>query len=397
MSLCHTASRWRSVRCTGGVPPGRIGHTLCANAVETKVFLYGGVNDKNESISNYLDDFYVFDVETKRWTAIEMTGQVQSSRAFHSAVYYEGQIYVFGGCNGRGRFNKLFSISEDGRCQPITANSPPPTTRYCHSAVLFEKKMYIFAGKCGGRNSNRRLSDLFAFDFTRNTWEECPQHGNKPVARSAHAAFTCGRNMIMFGGRNAGGECCEDMYAYNYDTGIWRKIESPNNGSLFGRARNSVVVHHGRVVVFGGWNGKKKLNDLFMYSVDSNTLEMMHEPDDKCPSRRECHVAVVCKNTMVVFGGRFRGEFMSDTAELDLGPKTLKQSCRDWILRSGFKESYPNRQGQLLPLRLQQFIESWRSLTSRAQKDEPQTPLQDSNVPVEVLSSESNSQHGGGE
>ncbi|ESL07743.1 hypothetical protein TRSC58_04564 [Trypanosoma rangeli SC58] len=393
MSLCYTASRWRSVQCEGEIPPGRIGHTLCANSAETKVFLYGGVNDRNESISNYLDDLYVFDVNKKRWSKIEMTGQVQCSRAFHSAVYYDGKIYIFGGCNGRGRFNKLFSTTEEGNCTQILANGQPPSTRYCHSAVLFEKCMYIFAGKCGGRNSNRRLSDLYLFDFRKNAWMECPQHGDPPTPRSAHAAFTCGRNMIMFGGRSARGECCEDMYMYNYDTCMWRQIESPNSASFFGRARNSVVVHHGRVVVFGGWNGKKKLNDLFTYHVDANTFEVMHEPDENCPSRRECHVAVVCKNTMVVFGGRFRGEFMSDTAELDLGPKTLKQTCRDWILRSSFKELHQDSRERVLPLRLQQFIESWRQLICRAEKAEPRTPLQDS-VPNDALSSDGNSQHG---
>ncbi|ORC88857.1 Kelchcontaining protein [Trypanosoma theileri] len=385
--------RWRSVDCVGDIPPGRIGHTLCVNATEDKVFLYGGVNDKNESISNYLDDLYAFDVKEKRWTEIKMSGDLQSSRAFHTAVYYEGKTYVFGGCNGRGRFNKLFAISEDGRCEQINTQCQAPSTRYCHSAVLFEGKMYIFAGKCGGRNSNKRLSDLHTYDFAANTWETCPQRGDTPSPRSAHAAFTCGRNMIMFGGRNSLGECCEDMYSYSYDTGVWRRIDLPNGGSLFGRARNSVVVHHGRVVVFGGWNGKKKLNDLFTYLVDSNTIETVQDPGDRCPSRRECHVAVVCKNTMLVFGGRFRGEFMSDTAELDLGPKSLKQICRDWILESGFRESYPTRNGQMLPLRLQQFIENSRMLTCKEQKGEPQTPLHDSNVPNEALSSDSNSQH----
>lgn len=392
MSLCHAPSRWRDMKCTGDIPQGRIGHTLCTNTEETKVFLYGGVNDKNESISNYLDDLYTLDVAEKKWTKIEMTGQVQCSRAFHSSVYFEGQIYIFGGCNGRGRFNKLFSTSEEGVCLQIAAKGQPPATRYCHSAVLFDNKMYIFGGKCGGRNSNKRLCDLHEFNFRTNTWAQCTQLGDAPMARSAHAAFTCGVNMIIFGGRNTQGECCEDIYAYNYCTHVWRKIETPSNGSLFGRARNSVVVHHGKVVVFGGWNGKKKLNDLFTYQVDSNTLELRHEPDENCPSRRECHVAVVCKNTMVVFGGRFRGEFMCDTAALDLGAKKLKESCRDWFLRCGVWDLQVTRRGHQIPPRLQQFVEKWRELTCKEPCD-PQTPLQDNGMPNEALSSDSNSQH----
>ncbi|KAG8348168.1 Galactose oxidase central domain [Trypanosoma vivax] len=393
MTLCNSASRWRSVQCKGVIPPGRIGHTLCANTDQSKVFLYGGVNDKNESISNYLDDFYSFDVQTKTWTKIEMTGQLQSSRAFHSAVHYEGSIYIFGGCNGRGRFNKLFSISESGVCGQVVSSTSAPATRYCHSVSLVDTFMYIFAGKCGGRNSNRRLSDLYCFDFSRKTWEECTQLGAKPSARSAHAAFTCGRNMIIFGGRNTSGVCCEDMYSYNYDTNMWRVIEVHNSAALFGRARNSVVVHNGRVVVFGGWNGKKKLNDLFTYLVDANTIEMAHEPDDNCPSRRECHVAVVCKNTMLVFGGRFRGEFMCDTSELDLGHKTLKQSCRDWLIDNCMKEGADLECMQRLPLRLRQFVNTWRELTVKVPKVDPATLPPVVNAQNEAMSSENNSQH----
>nr|CCC92371.1 conserved hypothetical protein [Trypanosoma congolense IL3000] len=391
MSLCHSPSHWRRVECVGDIPPGRIGHTLCANEDETKVFLYAGVNDKYESTSNYLNDYYSFDVTTKRWKYIAMTGDIQCSRAFHSAIYYDGAIYVFGGCNGRGRFNRLFSITEDGLCKLIQSPSAPPT-RYCHSAALFEDAMYIFAGKCGGRNSNRRLCDLYSLDLQALKWAECQQLGTRPSSRSAHAAFTCGRNMIVFGGRNSNGECCDDMYSYSYDTCIWRKIELPNGTSLFGRARNSVVVHHGRVVVFGGWNGRKKLNDLFFYFVDANTVETSRDVDENCPSRRECHVAVVCKNTMVVFGGRFRGEFMSDTAELNLGPKTLKQTCRDWMLNGCLKDTPDAPCMNNVTTGIRNFITKWRELTTKPLvEDKAVQPL--CIGPNETLSSESNSQH----
>ncbi|CBH13681.1 hypothetical protein, conserved [Trypanosoma brucei gambiense DAL972] len=391
MALCNSPSRWRTVYCTGDKPPGRIGHTLCANAEETKVFLYGGVNDKFESTSNYLNDYYSFDVTTKRWTHIEMSGDTQSARAFHSAVFYGGSIYIFGGCNGRGRFNKLFSITENGVCKLINSQSAP-ATRYCHSAASFENCMYIFAGKCGGRNSNRRLSDLFCFNFSTEQWFECPQLGTRPTARSAHAAFTCGRNMIVFGGRNADGECCEDMYSYNYDTFMWRKIEVPNGGAFLGRARNSVVVHHGRVVVFGGWNGRKKLNDLFTYLVDANMVELSRDMEENCPSRRECHVAVVCKNTMIVFGGRFRGDFMSDTAELDLGPKSLKQMCRDWILDGTLCDDDDSTGLKPLTQGLRRFVIRWKELTTKTDPNykKPQSTY---GLHTEALSSDSNSQH----
>lgn len=358
--MAQTA-RWRQLTCSGDVPTGRIGHTLVTDTSEEAVYLYGGVNDTNEQNSQYLQDFFAFHFATKTWQQIEMTGDVQMPRAFHTAIYHDGQMHVFGGCNGRGRFNKLFSIAPTGKCTLFTppANMRLPLTRYCHSATLFDGKMYVFAGKCGGRNSNKRLKDMWSYDFSTKTWHEVEQVGADVPARSAHAAFTCGRRMVMFGGRSSEGECCEDIYHFSYDTHAWTKVDT-THGPLFGRARHSVVVHNGKVVIFGGWNGKKKLNDLIFYNMDSETSEVVHDPDETCPSRRECHVAVTCQNTMVVFGGRFRGNFMNDTCELDLGSKSLKDCCRDWLISRGVHMTDPERQA--LPRRVVDYLDKWRAL-----------------------------------
>ena len=168
----------------------------------------------------------------------------------------------------------------------------------------------------------------------------------------------CGRTMLMFGGRNSEGGCCEDLYEYHLDTCTWRSIEMHTH--LFGRARHSAVVHNAKVFVFGGWNGKKKLNDLFVFNVDGHTIDYALEGEESTPSRRECHVAVVHNNSMIVFGGRFRGSFMSDTYEVHLGVKSLKDCCRDWIL--GCKMNFEHLG---LTRRLEDFINSWRELTKR--------------------------------
>ena len=322
-------NRWRLIPSSGEAPCGRIGHTFIG--YEGKAFVFGGVNDTLDPRQQYFGDFHAYDTTTKTWAEIPLTGAVQNPRAFHSAVFYNGGMYVFGGCNGRGRFNKLFSVARDGTCRLIVPRTPPPFSRYCHSAVVFGTKMYVFAGKCGGRNSNRRLSDLSAYDFLTNEWQPCLQFGSIPPPRSAHGCFVYGGSMLVFGGRNAEGDCCEDLFEYQFHTGAWRSIDL--NCSAFGRARHSVALHNGRIIVFGGWNGKQKLNDLFFFSLDTFCFEMPDEGDTP-PSRRECHNATVVNNTMVVFGGRFRGEFMNDVSELELGAKSLKDNCRDWLLEN---------------------------------------------------------------
>jgi N-acetylneuraminic acid mutarotase len=325
---------WRHIPNSGSKPKGRIGHTLVTHG--DFAYVFGGVNDSLEPANQYFDDFHKYSPMTKTWTEIRLTGQPQTARAFHTAVFWNNCMWVFGGCNGRGRFNKLFTVGLDGTCTLIAPMTAPPNSRYCHSAVVYSDKMYVFAGKCGGRNSNRRLSDLFSYDFVANTWQPCLQFGSIPPPRSAHGCFVHGSTMLVFGGRNGEGECCEDLYEYQFASCVWTKIDL--DCSAFGRARHSVALHNGRIIVFGGWNGKKKLNDLFYFSLDTFTFEVppgSDEPDSAPPSRRECHNATTVNNVMVVFGGRFRGEFMEDVSELDLGSKSLKDCCRDWLLSGG--------------------------------------------------------------
>lgn len=348
-ALLH-ACDWTVSATTG--PCGRIGHTFCASSSGSKAYVYGGLSANDDVAPNYLNDFWEYDVQTKMWNDVELGGSIQSPRAFHTAVWHEGRMYIFGGCNGRGRFNKLFYILPTGECCVPVLSGTLPTTRYCHSAVVYQDAMYVYGGKCGGRNSNRRLNDLLMYSFQgyqgANAWISCEQNGVAPQARSAHSAVVHRDSMLIFGGRNRDGNCCDDVHAYNFTTNTWRRFDI--NVSPFGRARNSCVMHDGFAVLFGGWNGKRKLNDLIFFHIDSLTVE---KTDQLFPSLRECQVAVMCGNTMVVFGGRLKGEFMSETLELNLGPRNLVDEVLDF-LSNNKPDLITKRDVTQLPVRLQQ-------------------------------------------
>lgn len=360
MPAMLTAYKWRVAATTG--PQGRIGHSMCADEYGTKAYVYAGLSATNEVSPTYLDDFWEYDTFTKSWTKIRLTGDVQPSRAFHTAVMYKGKFYIFGGCNSRGRFNKFFCIYPNGHVVALPARNPLPPTRYCHSAVVYSHSMYIYGGKCGGRNSNRRLSDLYQLTFPSsctltNTsvyadgmWRVCEQYGEKPEPRSAHSAVVYRNNMLIFGGRNSQGNCCDDIQTYNFRTCHWRQY---NVSPTFGRARNSCVLYNGFVILFGGWNGKRKLNDLLWFHIDSETVE---KSDQLFPSMRECQAAVVCRQTMVIFGGRMRGELMSETLELDLGPESVVDEILE-KLATGWERIPPNLYDGM-PQRLQQAYEA---------------------------------------
>ena len=74
------------------------------------------------------------------------------------------------------------------------------------------------------------------------------------------------------------------------------------DSALLQRARHSAVVHNGFITVFGGWNGRRKLNDLYIHALDGSAKQLLTEADQlqgasddgtvvAVPSRRHCATA----------------------------------------------------------------------------------------------------------
>jgi len=61
------------------------------------------------------------DLEPKLWARIEESGQVwPTQRSEHSAVIFQGKMFVFGGFDGKKRLNDLFVFD------PTTKTSASP-------------------------------------------------------------------------------------------------------------------------------------------------------------------------------------------------------------------------------------------------------------------------------
>eukprot|EP01059_Diplonema_ambulator_P011404 TRINITY_DN21368_c0_g1_i1.p1 TRINITY_DN21368_c0_g1~~TRINITY_DN21368_c0_g1_i1.p1 ORF type:complete len:387 (+),score=91.36 TRINITY_DN21368_c0_g1_i1:309-1469(+) len=331
--------QWKEIKSTGRIPLGRIGHSICDDG-EGNLYLWGGVNETIESGNKgtYLDDFFKYDFHAKIWSEIPLVGTKPVPRAFHSAVCYQDKVIIFGGCNGKGRFDDINTIeTATGHCDIVNI-ARKPQSRYCHTAITYQGKMLVFGGKCGGRNSNRRLADMFEYNFATKQWNEVEAAGTPPSSRSAHTSVVYGKKMLVFGGRDGDGHCCEDFHEFHLEAKVWRRLDCTH--PILMRARHSAVVHGDSIVIFGGWSGKKKLNDLCMYNLDTNKIRVIHdndENDSQLPCRRECHTTVVVENQLVLFGGRFRGIFMNDSFEYPLPPPSLKFLLRNWFVDNGVK------------------------------------------------------------
>ena len=73
------------------------------------IFIFGGV-DTNQQRFN---DLFSYEVENRKWSAVETTGPTPQQRTFHKSVIFNNIMYVVGGFDGT-RLNDLYHIALPG-------------------------------------------------------------------------------------------------------------------------------------------------------------------------------------------------------------------------------------------------------------------------------------------
>jgi N-acetylneuraminic acid mutarotase len=104
---------------------------------------------------------------------------------------------------------------------------------------------------------------------------------------------------------------------------LWQKIEY--SGTPGPRAAHSFDVLDNKIVVFGGWNGRKALNDLHIFDFQTETWTQS-EATPETPSARNNHATVVFDNKLFVHGGHDGTKWLSDMYILSCSQSSQEDS-----------------------------------------------------------------------
>ena len=166
---------------------------MTMNKVGTKLIVIGGEYKYYSSLTPY-GNVWHYDILTDAWTEVTMT----QLRTQHSAVTYDGKIYVFGGLSDPE--HKMGFHTTFDRYDPssdtwdlLSATGPPP--RAGHSAIVYNDKMYVY----GGYNDTKILDELWIYDFIAGTWTQSGNHF-KP-AKFEHSVVVYNDVMYILGGQ----------------------------------------------------------------------------------------------------------------------------------------------------------------------------------------------------
>jgi N-acetylneuraminic acid mutarotase len=194
-----TSSRtWNSFRnsdTNGNWPAERSHHIAVPLYSSTRpvesIFFHGG----KDAGGNMEGDLYEFDLSVYKHDIINYTQTSSLIRSEHSAVYYDNNIYFFGGYASGTYYNDLwkFNITSSDFMQVITTGITIIPVRSGISMIEHDSKLYVF----GGQNGTSCFNDLWSFSVAGNSWTKI---STAPVKRCFYSAVKYNNSLIIFGG-----------------------------------------------------------------------------------------------------------------------------------------------------------------------------------------------------
>jgi photosystem II stability/assembly factor-like uncharacterized protein/N-acetylneuraminic acid mutarotase len=243
-----TVEAYDPVTNTWSTPPPlpEILHHYGLATVGGRMYLLGGYTGNSFTPTNRA---YVFIPDSNLWRRI---ANMPVARGAHSAVEFNGRIYLFGGITNLGdsRRTDVYDPATD-----TYANlAQMPTAREHLAAARIDSLIYIVGGRIGATNNNV----LEAYSPATNIWyTKAPM----PTARGGLAAAAMRGRLYVCGGEIPG--VFPQNEEYNPATNAWRTMRpmlTPRHGTGAVAVGDSVYVIGGATLQGFGVSG---VNELF--------------------------------------------------------------------------------------------------------------------------------------
>ena len=242
----------------GCMPPAVCCHTL-VDANDGRLMAFGGA-----VISQEFGDVYSYLLETNTWRKESTTNaDIAPPRMSHSAVMIGDEMIVYGGLHTKPHLQVIDNVvalnvkTMAWRLIPATGNPEHhPGPRRSHSAVAYNGKMYVYMGY-----PSRSPKELSEFDPKTGAWKAIIDNSSfgKPFSSMhGHSAAVEGSNMYIFGGQsnhsdNTVKSFSNKLYTFSFITQKWREIiVSHSHPTPAPRYAQAMTVCDGVVAIHGG-------------------------------------------------------------------------------------------------------------------------------------------------
>ncbi|KAK8573586.1 hypothetical protein V6N13_009676 [Hibiscus sabdariffa] len=265
------------------------------------------------------------------WLYPKVSGFNPSERWGHSACYSNGTVYVF------GFVWFLVSLSVIGKIMTVTRSCYFVTIQglgllgsFCsmiserttgielfNVVLLYIEPQLLNLGCCGGLH----FSDVLMLNLNTMVWRTLETTGQGPGPRDSHSVVLVRGKMMVFGGTN-GSKKVNDLHILDLTSKEWIQAECYGTVPSPRESHTATLIGEDKVVIFGG-SGEGRanyLNDLHV--LDLRTMRWTSpQVRGHIPVPRDSHSAVAIGNKLIVYGGdcgdRYHGDvdiFNMDTS-----------------------------------------------------------------------------------
>ena len=258
-----------------------------------KMYVFGGYSG---GITNHVREY---DISGDSWSN-KTSGA--TARIQHSAIEYNGKMYVFGGYTGSVNLNdvRIYDIAGDS----WSSGTSGATIRAQHIGVEYNGKMYIY----GGQNAGSHINTLFEYDIAGDSWTQLT---SGPGGRSKSVAIAYGGKIYVHGGFDGVTGKFDEIWEYDIIGDSWTQLAS---GGV-ARIGHTAIEYAGEMYIFGGTDATWVITNPWKYDPVSNTWLQLTDGS----SLREGHSAIEYNGKMYIFGGWDTSIYRKDIWSHDMG------------------------------------------------------------------------------
>lgn len=284
-----------------------------------------------EDYTTVSNECHFFDGVNMKFAEINDTScpSFQFPRVHHTAVEYNGQVYLFGGA-GENNDIEVFDTQSWSIVQPEddgyswTSFGDRPTGRHSHGAFVYEDSMYIFGGI--DAKSGNALNDIWRFNFVDNEWQEWEVEGWVPQPRAGFSFTLVNDKVYLFGGFDTSSPAryFNDLWFLDLTSNTWKHAAGSVAGFAAPESRAYHVAGHGTtsdntpmLFIHGGMAPNRELNGTVVFfgdfwSISLATLDAGSSKwwkfqgesfTQRAGERAQHAIAEVEHNTFAIFSG----------------------------------------------------------------------------------------------
>ncbi|KAM0954505.1 putative kelch-type beta propeller [Dioscorea sansibarensis] len=284
---------WLYPKVLGFNPSERWGHSACF--FEGVVYVFGGCCG-----GLHFSDVLTLNLDTMVWKSLVTMGPKPGNRDSHSTALVGHRMVVLGGTNGSKKVNDLHILDlRTKEWSKPNFKGTPPSPRESHTTTVFgEDKLVIFGGS--GEGEANYLNDVHILDLKSMTWSSPQVKGELPAPRDSHTAVAIGNKLVIYGG-DCGDRYHGEVDVLDMENMTWSRLVI--QGSSPGvRAGHAAVTFGTKVYVIGGVGDKQYYSDVWVLDVTNCSWTQLDIRGQQ-PQGRFSHTAVITGTDIAIYGG----------------------------------------------------------------------------------------------